>query len=161
MKNPRNLVTTSVAMIALALASMTSVGQSSPLVSQKSEQSACSNIVALTGNVSLNCSDLTADQKKAIANIPTILKMALLNKDYLAVIIQKLDDLAKNASGCKSYEYITGGEISDSVHGIYNANPGKCFVMNGVIFDHNMYAITEIDPKNPPAVLPPPPAPPQ
>jgi hypothetical protein len=58
---------------------------------------------------------------------------------------------------CESYEYIPAGSITKSERGIYDANPTKCFVINGVIFDHNGASIEAIDPKNPPRDLPPPP----
>jgi hypothetical protein len=66
-----------------------------PSVDQRAERSNCTNIVALTGNVNINCSYLTPDQKKAISNIPSILKMALENKNYLEAILQKFDEMSK------------------------------------------------------------------
>jgi hypothetical protein len=68
-------------------------------VQQRAEKSNCANIVALTGNVNLNCSNLTSAQKKAISNIPAILQMALENKDYLEYIKNKLDEISKNTLG--------------------------------------------------------------
>lgn len=61
-----------------------------PSIEQKAEKSVCANIVALTGNVNMNCSNLsslTPAQKKALADIPEILKMALANQNYLDAIL--------------------------------------------------------------------------
>ncbi len=74
-------------------------GQAKPTsIDQKSEKSLCANIVALTGNVTLNCSNLsslTPAQKKALADIPSILKMALENQDYLDAIMAKLNAMSQ------------------------------------------------------------------
>ena len=64
---------------------------------------------------------------------------------------------ARQTNKCESYEYIRAGSITKSKHGIYDADPTKCFVINGLIFDHNGNSIEAIDPKNPPRNLPPPP----
>jgi hypothetical protein len=66
-----------------------------PAVQQKSEKSTCTNILALTGDVNMNCSNLTPAQKKALADIPAILKMALSNQGYLEAILKKLNDLSQ------------------------------------------------------------------
>jgi hypothetical protein len=50
---------------------------------------------------------------------------------------------------CESYEYVRAGSITNS-QGIYDADPTKCFVINGLIFDHNGVKIAAVDPRNPP-----------
>jgi hypothetical protein len=67
----------------------------SPGVQQTSEKSICSNVVALTGNVNLNCSNLTVAQKKALALIPSLLKQTLTNQTFLEEIKARLDELEK------------------------------------------------------------------
>jgi len=74
------------------LAAQSAHGQT---IVQHSHESVCSNIVALTGDVKLNCSNLTPAQKKAIEQIPAVLKMALTNQEYLAAIEAKLDEVSK------------------------------------------------------------------
>jgi hypothetical protein len=69
-----------------------------PTVQQKSEKSTCTNILALAGNINMNCSDLTPAQKKALADIPAILKMALTNQNYLEAILQKLNDMSQSSA---------------------------------------------------------------
>ena len=68
-------------------------GQTAPSVRQTAKQSSCSNIVALAG-AKVDCSNLTPAQKKALANIPSILKLAIENEDYLDAILKKLDEMS-------------------------------------------------------------------
>ncbi len=70
--------------------------QTVPNVQQKSDKSTCSNILALTGNININCSSLTPAQKKALESIPKVLRMAMTNQDYLNAIMVKLDEMSKN-----------------------------------------------------------------
>src|SRR5664279_3403008 len=72
-------------------------GQTVPNVSQNATQSTCSNIVALSG-ARVNCSNLTPAQKKALADVPSILKMALENQGYLEAILAKLNEMPKDPS---------------------------------------------------------------
>jgi hypothetical protein len=84
--------------IALLFACVVSVGHSQTkpaMIQQDSEKSICANVVALTGNVEMKCSNLTPAQKQALADIPNILKMALSNGDYLKAIKKQLEDMAK------------------------------------------------------------------
>jgi len=68
--------------------------QTTPNVHQTATRSSCANIVALSG-AKVDCSNLTEAQKKALANIPTILKMALTDRDYFDAIMKKLDEISK------------------------------------------------------------------
>lgn len=63
-------------------------------VTQQSEKSLCSNIVALAGDAKINCSSLTPEQRKAIEQIPSILRAALTSQDYLKAIKAKLDEMS-------------------------------------------------------------------
>jgi hypothetical protein len=68
-------------------------GQTIPTVHQTASRSSCSNIVALSG-AKVDCSHLTPAQKKAMENIPAILKMTIENQNYLDAIMQKLADMS-------------------------------------------------------------------
>jgi hypothetical protein len=59
---------------------------------------------------------------------------------------------ARPTNKCESYEYIIARSTTKPV---YDADPTKCFVIKGVIFDHNGVSIGAVDPKNPPRSLPP------
>jgi hypothetical protein len=84
--------------LVLFLAVTTSVHSQSPAtIHQSAPKSSCANIVALAG-AEVNCSNLTPTQKKALENIPAILKMALNNQDYLDAIMAKLDEISKAQS---------------------------------------------------------------
>lgn len=69
----------------------------SPPIKQESSRSLCSNVVALTGNVQLNCSGLTPAQVRILASIPILLRRVLANGSNDA-ILAKLDELVKIAS---------------------------------------------------------------
>jgi hypothetical protein len=86
-----------------------SYGQTSPTIKQESEKSTCSNIVALVGNINLNCSKLTPAQKKALEDIPTILRMALKNQDYLDSIKKELDEISQNPTQTTTTNSAPGG----------------------------------------------------
>lgn len=73
-------------------------GQLAQKVQQKSESSTCSNIVALTGNVNINCSNLTPEQKKELDKIPGILKKILANQLPADEVMKKLDEMQKEMS---------------------------------------------------------------
>jgi hypothetical protein len=72
-------------------------GQTTSNVHQTATRSTCSNIVALSG-AKVDCSNLTPAQKKALENIPSILRMTFENKDYLDAIMKKLDEISKTES---------------------------------------------------------------
>jgi hypothetical protein len=71
----------------------TASGQAAPNVNQTATRSNCSNIVALSG-AKVDCSHLTPEQSKALANIPAILKMAIENQSYLEAIKAKMDEMS-------------------------------------------------------------------
>ena len=91
-------------------------GQTAPTVHQTATRSSCSNIVALSG-AKIDCANLTPAQKKALADIPTILKMALSNQDYLDAILAKLNEISKaphdvqqgNSGGINVQQVTAGG----------------------------------------------------
>jgi hypothetical protein len=69
--------------------------QAQPSVKQEAKDSACSNIVALSGNVSINCSSLTAAQRKLIESIPAVLNKILSNQLDPDAVMEKLDEILK------------------------------------------------------------------
>jgi len=85
--------------LALALAIVaTAHAQTSPKVEQNSDKSTCSNIVALAGNVSVNCSNLTPEQQKLFGKIPTLLNRILANQANPKVLSDKLDEVLETLS---------------------------------------------------------------
>lgn len=66
-------------------------------IQQKADKSLCANVVALTGDVNLNCSTLSPSQAKAIKEIPAILKLALANQQYLSDILAKLEEVSRKS----------------------------------------------------------------
>lgn len=68
--------------------------QKAPTANQTAINSHCANIVALSG-AKVDCANLTNAQKSALANIPSILKLALENKGYLDTILAKLREMSK------------------------------------------------------------------
>jgi hypothetical protein len=87
-----------VASSALLLSLMLAHGQTIPTVQQKSERSTCTNIVALTGNVKVNCSNLTPDQKKMLERIPALLKKILANQGDSNALMDKMDEILRATS---------------------------------------------------------------
>jgi hypothetical protein len=79
--------------LCLALSAISAYGQNPPGVEQKSDKSACSNIVALAGNISVNCSSLTPEQKIALERIPAILNKILANELDANLVMKKLDEM--------------------------------------------------------------------
>jgi hypothetical protein len=67
-----------------------------PGIKQDSKNSSCSNIVALAGNVSLNCFSLTTAQRRIIDSIPTVLNKILANQLDPDVVMAKLDEIHKD-----------------------------------------------------------------
>jgi hypothetical protein len=63
--------------LAILLVPTLSFCQTTPSISQKSDQSTCSNIVALTGSANINCSSLTPKQQQILKSIPVLLKKIL------------------------------------------------------------------------------------
>jgi hypothetical protein len=91
--------------------------QTAPTIHQIATQSSCSNIVALSG-AKVDCSNLTRAQKKALASIPAILKMAIENQNYFDAIMAKLDDISKTpptcGSNCNQAGVNNGTQVVDS-----------------------------------------------
>jgi hypothetical protein len=79
--------------VCLALSAISARGQNTPGIEQKSDKSTCSNIVALAGNISVNCSSPTPQQKIALEQIPAILNKILANKLDVNLVMKKLDDM--------------------------------------------------------------------
>jgi hypothetical protein len=64
-----------------------------PAVQQKSEKSACSNIVALTGNIDLHCASLTPEQAATILETRNLVKKMLTGQVDVRLIQQMNEKL--------------------------------------------------------------------
>jgi len=80
--------------VVIFLLASNAIGQNPP-VTQKAENSPCSNIVALTGDVKINCSSLTPAQQKLIDGIPTLLRNIIAHQNDVDAVMAKLDDCLK------------------------------------------------------------------
>jgi hypothetical protein len=83
--------------IVIVLAAAASLGlcQTSPTVKQDAKDTTCSNIVALSGNVSINCSALTPAQRKLIESIPAMLNKILAQQLDPDAVMAKLDEIQR------------------------------------------------------------------
>lgn len=70
--------------------------QGSPPIKQDAKNVACANIVALAGNVNVNCSILTPSQRALIESIPEVLNKILLNQLDPNAVMAKLDEIIAN-----------------------------------------------------------------
>jgi hypothetical protein len=68
-------------------------GQTTPSVTQNAKKSSCSNIVALAGDVKIDCSTLTPAQQKIIENIPALLHKILANQLDPDAVMSKLEEI--------------------------------------------------------------------
>jgi hypothetical protein len=64
-----------------------------PEIQQKADHSKCSNIVALSGNVSIKCSAMTPEQQRLIEKLPQLLNKILANQLDPDTIMKKLDEI--------------------------------------------------------------------
>ena len=79
--------------LAILLVPTLSFSQTTPSISQKSDQSACSNIVALTGSANVDCSSLTPEQQRILKSIPVLLKKILDKQPDLGGIRREMDEI--------------------------------------------------------------------
>src|ERR1035441_6716490 len=93
-----NLLLKSLSALILASGGLSAFGQSTatPSVTQDAKNSSCSNIVALAGNVEVNCSSLTPAQKKLIESIPGLLHKIIADQLDPQVVMTKLDEIIAN-----------------------------------------------------------------
>ncbi|MGD0546640.1 MAG: hypothetical protein ABR991_02285 [Terracidiphilus sp.] len=75
------------------LPSISAQNRATSEIRQKADQSTCSNIVALSGRVDINCSSLTPEQAKLLARIPGILNRILANQPDPELLMRKLDEI--------------------------------------------------------------------
>jgi len=94
--------------IVLAFCGALAFGQSQPNVKQESKNSSCSNIVALAGNVDVNCSALSPDQQRVIDGIPAILHKILKYQTDPSVVMKKLDDIRSGVDQIREQETFSG-----------------------------------------------------
>jgi hypothetical protein len=110
---PARLLLSLISTITMLVVGTSAFSQASTTVKQAAEQSICSNVVTLTGNTNVNCSNLTAAQKRAIEEIPKIMKMALDSQKFLQSIqdeIQKVKSNCENKSTINLHNSpVTGG----------------------------------------------------
>src|SRR6266576_557616 len=79
---------------AIIFSSIHLLGQS-PGVKQDAKNSPCSNIVAVAGNASVNCSSLTPQQRRIIEGIPSVLNKILANQLDPDAVMTKLDEILR------------------------------------------------------------------
>jgi hypothetical protein len=72
------------------------LAQAVPGITQDAKNSSCSNIVALVGSVSLDCSSLTPAQKKIIDSIPSLLHKIIAQQLDPKLVMEKLDEIIAN-----------------------------------------------------------------
>ena len=123
----KHLPGTSVIILSLlGVCSLVMNGQTAT-VKQKSEKSICSNVVALAGDVHIDCASLTSAQRKAISGIPNIMKKILASQLDIAAVSAKLDELISRPSdgpqnSAPGGYAISGGTVINP--GIYHFAPG-------------------------------------
>jgi hypothetical protein len=77
-------------------------------VKQKAIDSECTNILALAGNVNVNCSALTPKQQKIIEGIPSILHRILKNQLDPTAVTKKLDEIQEHLGEIQKQETFSG-----------------------------------------------------
>jgi hypothetical protein len=88
-----NLLLKSLSALVLVSCVLHAFGQSGPNIKQDANNASCSNIVALSGNVEINCSSLTRAQQKQIESIPSILHKILINQLDSESVMLALDEI--------------------------------------------------------------------
>lgn len=91
-----NLLLKSLSALMLASGGLQALGQAPPSVKQDAKNASCSNIVALAGNVNLDCSSLTPAQQKLIESIPALLHKILANQLDPNAVMEKLNEIHKD-----------------------------------------------------------------
>ncbi len=79
--------------LAILLVPTFSFCQTTPDIRQKSDQSTCSNVVALTGSVDIKCSSLTPRQQRILKSIPSLLKKILDKQPDLVELKAEMDQV--------------------------------------------------------------------
>jgi len=101
-------------------------GQNTP-TNQRASYSNCANIVALAGDVKINCSSLTPEQKKMLGRIPNLLNQLLVKQLDPDVVMPKLEEILEAArSGKNPYKPVVTYEPSGLKHiispGVFNSD---------------------------------------
>jgi len=86
--------------LTLTVMALAAGGQQAPTIHQNAEQSSCSNIVAMSG-AKVDCANLSPAQRKALQNIPAIMKSVLENQDSLDAILKKIGEMQKAAASLR------------------------------------------------------------
>lgn len=90
------------------------------------DRNICTNVVAITGNLNLNCSNLTPEQKKFIGEIPSILKMAVTSQNYLEEIKARMDEMTTqqtNNQSCGNGSICNQGSTVGAPQTVINTAP--------------------------------------
>jgi hypothetical protein len=77
-------------------------------ITQKTQDSTCSNIVALAGNASIKCSSLTPTQKKLIESIPALLNKIISNQLDPNLLIKKIDEMEASVKEIHEQQEMSG-----------------------------------------------------
>jgi hypothetical protein len=125
----------------LVCATALSLAQQSSTISQKSDKSLCSNIVALSGSLNVNCSSLTPAQQKILANLPRVLNKILTNQLDTDAIMAKLDEMARSQQGNTIVQYCTAGICNNGI------NNGSQTVINNKPADRHLISsqVTQLE----------------
>jgi hypothetical protein len=84
--------------ILLSIATTLAHGQGTLTAQQKADFATCSNIVALAGDININCSSLTPEQEKLLKKIPVLLNKIIVNQGDQKLIADKLDQMIDTLS---------------------------------------------------------------
>ncbi|MBS1800694.1 MAG: hypothetical protein JSS95_12815 [Acidobacteria bacterium] len=89
----KNVKKNAKSLLAAAMLTTLTHGQT-PTIRQRSTRSTCSNIIALAGNVKVDCSKLTPEQDRLLRQIPAMLNKVLANQLDPDSVMKKLDEIA-------------------------------------------------------------------
>lgn len=95
LRNIQNIQRVLRASVAIAFSGVLVFSQTTPSIKQEAKNASCSNIVALAGNATVNCSSLTPRQQKIIESIPSVLNEILTNQLDPDKVMAKLDEIEK------------------------------------------------------------------
>jgi hypothetical protein len=84
------------AIFVLTISSLWAFAQPPQNIKQDAKNASCSNIVALAGNVNVDCSSLTPAQQKLIESIPALLHKILADQLDPKAVMDKLNEIGKD-----------------------------------------------------------------
>jgi hypothetical protein len=92
---PQSHLLRTISAIFMLILSSLQAGQTPSSIKQDAKNSPCSNIVALAGDVKLDCSSLTPKQQQIIESIPVMLRTIIANQLDPKAVMDKLEEIAK------------------------------------------------------------------